>query len=461
MEQRVRLSKITLIYGPNSSGKSSILQSLLMLKQSIFDTGDSTTNWRLVTNGGLVDLGSHSALIHRHEKDRRLGLSVRFLRRPSLADTEVSMTFDGPGELGLQGQRYSAILSEAAYVIGLGRDTLAQARLAFDKLWWRSEISILGVDFPEVLVEGEQYSRRQFLPKVKFPPQDVSQDGETESWRRREQSQVVWEREQRQATEAEDELRKARQKLQRELEKIPISLANELRSIRYLGPLRSYPERLYRASDAGSNFSGERGEFAHLRLYHQPALKEEVNRWFRTFKINLELETQPVGDVSMTGEHIALVVLDRDTGTPVTLKDVGFGVNQILPVVIEGVDFLSDTRARILCIEQPEIHIHPRLQTHLADLMIETTAGAERRNKQWIVETHSEMIALRLLRRIRENKLSPDDVSVVYVKNDPNGNGSTVQSLRIDEEGDFVDTWPDGFFNEGFDELTMGIGEEE
>ena len=77
-----------------------------------------------------------------------------------------------------------------------------------------------------------------------------------------------------------------------------------------------------------------------------------------------------------------------------------------------------------------------------------------RGEKQWIVETHSELLILRIQRRIREGSLNPSDVSVLYVNpNAPDAEGSTISRLRLDEKGDFIDEWPDGFFEDGFGEL--------
>ena len=201
-----------------------------------------------------------------------------------------------------------------------------------------------------------------------------------------------------------------------------------------------------------SYFSGLRGEFAHHRLYYQPGLIRLVNVWFERFEIPYELDVRRIGDIKVTGEHVALVLVDRRSKTPVTLPDVGFGINQILPVIVEGADFFTGREGRTLCVEQPEIHLHPRLQANLADLMIANIEGDG--EKQWIVETHSELLILRIQRRIREGNLDPSAVSVLYV--DPcahRAGGSTITSLGLDENGDFVDEWPDGFFEEGFGEL--------
>ena len=137
-----------------------------------------------------------------------------------------------------------------------------------------------------------------------------------------------------------------------------------------------------------------------------------------------------------------------------TPSDVGLGVSQVLPLLVQG---LADTgiskgirpRNRIRCVEQPELHLHPRLQANLADFFIDTT----KRNSglRWILETHSESLILRIQRRIREQKLKPEDVSINYV-NSIKGGFSVVSELRLDVEGDFIDEWPNGFFEESFKE---------
>ena len=169
------------------------------------------------------------------------------------------------------------------------------------------------------------------------------------------------------------------------------------------------------------------------------------------FDIPYELDVIRLGEPSLAGEHITIALTDKRSNTQVTLADVGYGINQLLPIIIEGIASQEDT---ILCVEQPEIHLHPRLQANIADLMIDTIADEDGKRKQWIVETHSELLILRLQRRIREGKIKPEDISVLYIDpNDESVEGSAIISLRIDKNGDFIDEWPDGFFDESFTEL--------
>lgn len=143
-----------------------------------------------------------------------------------------------------------------------------------------------------------------------------------------------------------------------------------------------------------------------------------------------------------------LTLFDKRTNTIVSHRDVGIGISQVLPVLVMAYGSCD----KLLAMEQPEIHLHPALQAELADVFIDAALG-ERKNT-FILETHSEHLILRLMRRIREGKISPDDICVLFVE--PLSRGSRFVELRIDEEGDFIDEWPGGFFEESFHEKFDG-----
>ena len=129
----------------------------------------------------------------------------------------------------------------------------------------------------------------------------------------------------------------------------------------------------------------------------------------------------------------------------VALPDVGFGISQLLPFIVQS---LVPTN-QIISIEQPEVHVHPKLQADLGDLLAETIKESSR--KRFIIETHSEHLILRLQRLIRNKLLEPEDVSVIYVSRRPEG--AKAERLHLDEDGDFIDDWPNGFFPERLREL--------
>lgn len=147
----------------------------------------------------------------------------------------------------------------------------------------------------------------------------------------------------------------------------------------------------------------------------------------------------------------SIVLTDNRTDTEVSHRDVGIGISQVLPVLTMA----FGSKQQILAIEQPEIHLHPGLQAELADVFIESAMG-ENQNR-CLLETHSEHLILRILRRIREQskKTNPSikasDVAVLYVM--PEKDGSKIVQIRISDDGEFMDPWPGGFFPERMQEM--------
>ena len=230
-----------------------------------------------------------------------------------------------------------------------------------------------------------------------------------------------------------------------------------INNIVYVGPLRRQPERLYPITGGRRGSVGVEGEFTSHILYHNEHIRQEVNKWFgeERFDIPYELSVREFGD-EVSGKYAAIVLYDKNRRLPLTIADVGFGVNQILPVIVEAI---ASHEGSILCIEQPEIHLHPKLQANIAELMIETIADESGKRKQWIVETHSEMLIRRIQTHIQRKTIQPEDVSVLYV--DPpigNDKSSVIEVLELDRDGKFIDSWPNGFFDEGVREL-LGYGD--
>lgn len=189
------------------------------------------------------------------------------------------------------------------------------------------------------------------------------------------------------------------------------------------------------------------------------ALRDEPSEQKGVAELGLDQRAASLAD-ALLGEpglnHIEdLVLVNARSNTPVYPRDVGIGVSQVLPVLVHA---FADQK-QIVIIEQPEIHLHPALQAELGDVFIESALGPGRNT--FLLETHSEHVILRVLRRVRETTegklprgatpVRPEDVSVVFVE--PTAKGSRVRSLPVTPDGDFAVPWPGGFFAERLADL--------
>ena len=454
--QTAHLSKLNLIYGPNSGGKSSLIQALLLLKQSRdnrFETYYPTRepSGKLRPRGEFVDLGSFAALLHKHDLERELEITLSY-RGYGLTDKGVST--GGPIQASMTFSPNQ--IPTLTDIVGMTYQIFHNGKRLLDG-WWRSGttsdgsavnkgLSMLDIEIPTDLVAISHlcflpYPYVQgFVPEMGVNWAEMSSRGEV--------VELVQMLEQKSDPELLQSLK---------LINSHSSYDMLFDSITYLGPLRSYPQRVYTVSRRARLSTGVRGEFMPDFLYTTPSTVDKVNQWFERFEIPHKLSVNTFGDPELAGDYLALALVDKNTNTRMTLADVGFGMNQILPVIVEGLSapltgaaFFFHPYNSILCVEQPEIHLHPRLQAEIADFMIETSSGEW--GKQWIVETHSELLIRRIQRRIGQGILDPSDVSVIYV--DPQKDeGSKIEILRLDENGEFIDDWPRGFFEEGYNEM--------
>jgi len=172
-------------------------------------------------------------------------------------------------------------------------------------------------------------------------------------------------------------------------------------------------------------------------------------------------------DLSLKNLLVRLVLLDS-AGRQLLFDDVGSGIGYVLPVLI------SLARNDISSfVQQPELHLHPALQAAFGDVLLDAASREQLQAikngredyplaKQFIVETHSEYILLRILKRIRQTNMGtaiapelqvkPEDISVLYFSPQIDGT-TTVKQLRISDTGEFMDRWPKGFFPEREQEL--------
>ena len=184
-------------------------------------------------------------------------------------------------------------------------------------------------------------------------------------------------------------------------------------NINYINPLRAYPRRYYFQEEINNSVSINTVDLVQLIdiFKEKTEIKRSVNSWFKKFNLNI--------DIAQLEEVIHKIRVYHH-GLPLDLTDVGFGISQVLPIIAQC--YLAKTNS-ITFIEEPEIHLHPKMQADLADLFIETYKTVNG-NKNFVIETHSEYFLKRLRRRISENEISSDDVVIYFVH--PNNTNRTI-----------------------------------
>ena len=422
----IPIAPLTVLTGSNSSGKSAIVRAMMALRQTVESRDQNTA---FVPTGEYVDLGTFEDFVF--ERDIKSSVCIDIASNVSSGNS----TFFGMEMQREEEMQSLAVSLELAYLksvdrIYLARSTvdLGQGRTLLDKTSMR----------------GKQLGR-SYRTHVTYLDQEVANLGTSNiakfhiapPFRVKDASSTT-----DQGARRRISLSEGGKLIGSQLAKIvEQSVSQELANLRYIGPLRERPRRMYLSTGETPREVGIAGELGPAVLWSASEAKQfdhsKLSEWCSKMGLALEIKL-----VRAPGGHFRILIVDMHTGVAVNLPDVGVGTSQLLPILIQGL--IAQSGATIL-LEQPEIHLHPRAQADLADFLIEVTM----RNIGVIVETHSEHLVNRLQRRIAEESLAPDSVALYYVT--PTEEGSTVEPVHINDYGQ-IPSPPEGFFEEGFEE---------
>jgi hypothetical protein len=477
----ISLGKINLFYGANSAGKSALLESLLLMRQSIRSRSINQDQGMepFLFNGAQVDLGSFQATINGHNFSKKLVLGGSYENELLLGDGEKHVDvhhFDV--EVAWDHETKSQVLEGCTYRVDSAPEntiTFKRVKSGAGEAAVRPEVkfgfsnvskmvlettarrlpSVNDMDssLSEKVMLNAAYENWSFLPGIAAPeekPRMIKKRIEIEKLN--DGPKIIEKLESEIAvkeTVIKDLVEEMMTATWREM------LVNRFRDtsgsfsrIRYLGPLRKSPTRIERLVEKSKTYVGREGEGVASILHRDPSTVVTVNRYMREMSIPYELHVRKLDPdgAGTLGEIIALQLVDLRSNVILSLEDVGFGISQVLPLLVQ----MAISKKDMVLIEQPELHLHPAIQAHFGDLLIE--GSQEEKRNQFIIETHSEHLLLRLQRRIREGILPSEDVRIYYI--DANSElGSYAQLIELDENGEFITPWPNGFFPERLDEM--------
>jgi predicted ATPase len=425
----LRLGRLTGLFGANSSGKTSLMQLLLLLKQTA-DSPDRKLVLDLGDERSLVELGTFQDLAYRHDLSQPLAWSLRWKlpapldigdpqrpERPLFSDSTVGFA----AEL-----KWRKNGSAAAGRVAVGRMayTFAGAEFGMQPV----------ADRPDDYELINTHARFRFK-RVLGRPWDLPAPAKCYGFP--DQTRAYF----RNASFLSD--------FELEFEKL-------CGRIYYLGPLRDYPKRQYAWGGGQPADMGRRGErvveallasreagirYSFGKGVKRKTLEEFVAQWLKNLNLIHSFEVRAI----TPGGKLYQVWVQRSADAKeVLLTDVGFGVSQILPVITLC---YYAPEGSVLLLEQPEIHLHPSVQAGLADVFID---AIQRRGVQIIVESHSEHLLRRLQRRIAEEAFAASDAALYFCST--SAGRSQAERLRLDLYGN-IENWPEDFFGDEFGEI--------
>ncbi len=410
----IRMAPLTGFFGANSSGKSSLLQMLLLLKQ----TAESNDRNLVLKTGsiqeGYVNLGTAHEITFRDSTDMELNV---------VWDLPAKSSFSVP----IPQDSGSVRIDELAF------DTVihaVQQRVHVDRLRYTSgdrfsvELSRKPNNHYTIRIEvdGKPPVRAQGRPRVYMKPEKCYSFSD-EAMRYYQDTSY--------------------------LSDLALQFERRFQQLYYLGPLREYPQRTYTWAGENPIDVGLKGELAvpallggrNRKVYpdgrkRYSKLETRVAQWLVDLDLAHSFATRPLYRGS---SEYAVWLKRHKQSAEVRITDMGIGVSQVLPVLVLCY-YVPEGSTVIL--EQPELHLHPSVQAGLADVFIDCI---ENRGLQIILESHSEHMMRRLQRRIAEQKFDTRDAALYFCEQ--SGGVSSITNLEVDVFGNILN-WPDDFFGD-------------
>ncbi len=421
----LKISPITGLFGPNSSGKSSLLHFLLLLKQTK-ETTDRSLALDFGSTNSYTNLGTYQDVIYSHNIEHELSWKLDWTLAKEL---EISDPLASRKTKLFNGKEMSL---SASVSLRNQQASTNQINYEFDEQSFSIE--------------------RQKSKPTAF---SVKTQGKSKFNFIRNQGRV-WDIPEPVKSYAFPDQAKTYYQNAGLLGDFEFSYETLIDRIYHLGPLREHPKREYIWSGSSPLDVGQRGERVVDALLAAQSRGETRSLGYKKRKKTFEwiiaywlkelglISDFKVVDIAKNSSLYKIELKIDENSPPVLISDVGFGLSQFLPVLVL---LYYVPKNSIVLLEQPEIHLHPAAQSGLADIIIN---AIHTRNIQVIVESHSEHLLRRLQRRVAEGQLENSDISL-YFSQMKSGKSKMIP-LQLNSFGE-ISNWPKDFFGDEFGEL--------
>ena len=378
-EVDISFSKITLLTGENSSGKSSFIYGILAPIQSINSHGNSFPLY-LSLNGSYVNMGGGEDVSFNHNTNNKLGIDLTLTTDFETFIFDTNWSFETKNKYPIiHDLKMSSRLEQIELIKNVDGDYIATLNLRSGDVVNSVNLQTNNIDE----ITKERYDTKPIIDSF--------------------------------------------------FDSLHSSLDEEFN---FISSFRLHPDRTYYLSKANNKVDKFGSGYIDQILDWNDSQSDELYDLVSLLKaVNIlhDIKTH-----KLLGGRFEIKVKVKSKSKWDSLADVGFGISQFLPIVVADLQ-LSDSSTLIM--SQPEIHLHPSVQANLGDYLVKQV---NERNKNYIVETHSEYLLNRMRLLIVKGEIKPEDVAVYYFENSVK-NGSISHRLEFTKNGQILNA-PKGFF---------------
>lgn len=441
--QEFDLDNINIISGQNSGGKSSLIHALLFLKQNIEDRHESES---LKFNKPYLSLGRFEDITSKNINEGRMKFSFIISDNELYANHHYMLT------------RARSLINKIRNVTYTVEFESKRQSFGYRNYIHSINISILEKDGTKkelnlTRIRGESFklsTSRNFNHFYSFGESKTNVDDMDISLNI-SVGDFILDKMHFKHIEG-DNLQLLRLPI---LEATYATISKIFYRISYIGPLRESPKNYYYFEDSGSSLVGTRGEFTPQFLARNQNNKIEYYKFDSNKVTNASILSSTrywicdffnlASDISLDKDKKGVLYQVKlslpNSKTKVSINNVGFGISQILPIIVQSMALPKNS---ILILEQPEIHLHPTVQAKLFDFL----SALHRRGVSTIVETHSDHLITRMRRRVAESTDGLEKIiNLIFVEYSDDSEGTKYTKMSLDELGNF-DLWPAGFFDQ-------------
>lgn len=414
----IEIKPITILLGPNNSGKTSLIAPLLLMNQTISSKDTSTP---LIVKGDIYDGGTIEELSHDYNVKNDIFFGFKYHIHKTQKDLkklgayppgafEVEFSLKKDGELYVKNETIYDMYFREFFC--LKRDE-------------NSPYQLTSNDFKRISSYEKNTIGKSKPLNFLFSPNSV-----ISAFRR-------------ELKKDENSIKSFTSDFSGLIQAVSYNysmVSKLIGGLSYIGPIRENPRRHYEIGNESHKTVGHKGEnTANLLKKHISKIQKDIDIWIKKFGFGDEIEFK-----QLSSTIYSIIFKELSSKSQSNIANVGFGASQILPLIVQA---LVSPKDSLTIAEQPEIHLNPRLQCVLADLF----AFMAKRDQRIIVETHSEHLLLRLRLLIANKTLKSEDIAIYFIEKE--SGTSTIKPIKIENDGHINNNeWSKDFFEDSLRE---------